>query len=139
MIALDTNVLARAIAAEHDADEATLAQQQAARTLLASGAHLFIPLTVVQELEWVLRSIYDIPVAAIADLLDDLLAVENIAVDRVAAVRRAIDGYRRGLDFSDALHLALSSSCGDLATFDRAFINKAGRLGLKPTVAMPAG
>ena len=34
MIALDTNVLARAIVEEADADAATLAQQQAARALL---------------------------------------------------------------------------------------------------------
>lgn len=43
------------------------------------------------------------PPADIADLFDDLLAVENIPVDCAAAVARAINGYRRGLDFSDAL------------------------------------
>ena len=50
MIALDTNVLARAIIEEADADAATLAQQQAARALLSSGQTLFLPVTVIEEL-----------------------------------------------------------------------------------------
>lgn len=77
--------------------------------------------------------------ADIADLIDDLLAVENITVDRAAAVAQAADGYRRGLDLSDALHLALSNACTSLATFDGGFIKRARRLGLKPSVAAPSG
>lgn len=57
MIALDTNVLARAIVAEADADRSTRAQQQAARALFSSGADLFVPLTEVQKLERVMRGI----------------------------------------------------------------------------------
>lgn len=137
MIAPDTNVLARAIVAEAAADPATLAQQQAARTLLSSGAALFVPLTVVQELEWVLRSVYDMLPADIADLFDDLMTVDTIEVDRAAAVAQAVEGYRRGLDFSDALHLALSGVCERLATFDAGFAKRARRLGLQPAVAAP--
>ena len=66
MIALDTNILARAIVVEQDADEATLLQQQRAKALLASGDTLFVPITVIQELEWVLRGAYDLPQAEIA-------------------------------------------------------------------------
>ncbi len=139
MIALDTNVLARAIAAETDADSATRVQQRDARTLLASGVDLFVPVTVVQELEWVLRSVYDMPPADIADLFDDLLAVENITVDRAAAVAQAIDGYRHGLDFSDALHLALAGTCESLASFDTGFVKKSRKLGLRPAVMAPLG
>ncbi len=137
MIALDTNVLARAIVAENDADAATRAQQREARALLGSGTDLFVPVTVVQELEWVLRSAYDMPTGDIADLLRDLLCVENITVDRAAAVGQAVDGYQRGLDFSDALHLALSVACERLATFDSGFIKKSRRIGLKPAVGAP--
>jgi predicted nucleic-acid-binding protein len=137
VIALDTNVLARAIVAEADADRAIRAQQLAARKLLSSGADLFVPLTVVQELEWVLRSVYDMPAADIAELFDDLLAVESITVDRAAVIAQAVDGYRRGLDFSDALHLALSSACASLASFDDGLVKRARRLGLRPPVAAP--
>ena len=63
MIALDTNILARAIAEEADADAVTLRQQRQARALLSSGQPLFVPVTVVLELEWVLRGAYGMPVA----------------------------------------------------------------------------
>jgi predicted nucleic acid-binding protein len=39
------------------------------------------------------------------------------------------------LDLSDALHVALSASCAELATFDRRLSKQARRLGLKPTAS----
>jgi len=134
MIALDTNVLARAIVEEADADAATLAQQQAARALLSSGQALFLPVTVIEELEWVLRGVYDLPEAEIVALLEDLLAIDNLVVDRAAAVARAVEGLRQGMDFSDALHLTQAGHCGHLATFDARFRKLAKRLELKPPV-----
>lgn len=137
MIAVDTNILARAIVKETDSDSGTRRQQERARKLLTSGRDLFVPVTVVQELEWVLRAVYGMPVAAVAALFDDLLAVENITVDRAAAVAQAVAGYRNGLDFSDALHLAQAGICASLATFDAGFVKLANRLGLKPAVSAP--
>jgi predicted nucleic-acid-binding protein len=136
MIALDTNILARAIVVEQDADEATLLQQQRAKALLASGDTLFVPITVIQELEWVLRGAYDLPQAEIADVLEDMLAIENFVVDRAAAVGQAVAWYRRGLDFSDALHLAQAGLCSRLASFDDRFVKRAGREGLQPAVTL---
>ena len=138
MIALDTNVLARAIAAEVDADATTKAQRKHAQALLSSGRQLFVPITVIEELEWVLRGAYGMPPDEIAALFEDMLAVENLTVDRVAAVSQAIAWYRRGLDFSDALHLAQSGLCTGLATFDKQFSKTARRLGLEPRVSAPS-
>lgn len=135
MIALDTNVLARAIAVEMDADAATKAQRMRAQALLSSGRQLFVPVTVIEELEWVLRGAYGMPAQDIAAVFEDMLAVENLTVDRAAAVSRALAWYRRGLDFSDALHLAQSGLCSGLATFDTRFTRTAGRLGLEPPVS----
>ncbi|MDD3517575.1 MAG: type II toxin-antitoxin system VapC family toxin [Chromatiales bacterium] len=137
MIALDTNVLARAIVAEANADRATLMQQRRAQALLSSGQDLFIPVTVVEELEWVLRGAYEMPRNEIADLFDDMLAVENMVMDRAAAVQQAVVWYRSGLDFSDALHLAQAGLCAGLATFDGRFAKEAKRLGLRPPVTAP--
>jgi predicted nucleic-acid-binding protein len=134
MIALDTNILARAIVEEADADAATLAQQQAARDLLSSGQALFLPVTVIEELEWVLRGVYDLPATDILPLLEDLLAIDNLLVDRAAAVARAVENCRQGMDFSDALHLAQAGHCDHLATFDARFRKLAERLKLKPPV-----
>ena len=137
MIALDTNILARAIAAEIDADAATKAQRKRAQALLSSGRQLFVPVTVIEELEWVLRGAYGMPQEDIAALFEDMLAVETLTVDRAAAVSQAIAWYRRGLDFSDALRLAQSGLCGGLATFDTQFAKTARRLGLEPPVSAP--
>lgn len=137
MISLDTNILARAIATEIDADPATRAQTRRARALLLSGQQLFVPITVIEELEWVLRGAYGMPSADIATLFEDMLAVENLSVDRAASVGQALVWYRQGLDFSDALHLAQSGPCSSLATFDAGFTKTARRLGLQPQVSAP--
>ena len=134
MIALDTSILARAIIQEADADEATLAQQQAARALLSSGKALFLPVTVIEELEWVLRGVYDLPGAEILALLEDLLAIDNLVVDRAIAVAQAVECCRHGMDFSDAMHLAQAGHCSHLVTFDASCRKLAKRLKLQPPV-----
>jgi predicted nucleic-acid-binding protein len=139
VIALDTNVLARAIAVEMNADAATRAQRKQAQDLLSSGQELFVPVTVIEELEWVLRGAYDMPREDIAALLDDMLAIDNLTVDRAAAVGQSIAWYRQGLDYSDALHLAQSALCAGMASFDAQFARSAHRLGLQPAVASPTG
>ncbi len=137
MIALDTNILARAIATEFDADSATQAQQRCAQNLLSSGQEMYVPITVIEELEWVLRGAYDMPREDIASVLDDMLSVQNIVVDRAAAVGQAVEWYRQGLDFSDGLHLAQAGLCAGFATFDTQFVKASRRLGLQPPVAIP--
>jgi predicted nucleic-acid-binding protein len=138
VIALDTNVLVRVIAVEADADRATQLQQRQARALLSSGQSLYVPITVIEELEWVLRGVYEMPADEVAAVLGDLLAIENITVDRATAVALAVAAYRQGMDFSDALHLAQAGFCTELASFDMRFMKVARRLGLNPPVAKPA-
>ncbi len=137
MIALDTNVLARAIAVEMNADAATKAQRKRAQALLSSDSQFFVPVTVIEELEWVLRGAYGMPPEDIAAMFEDMLAVDNLTVDRAAAVSQALVWYRQGLDFSDALHLAQSGLCTGLATFDTRLARTARRLGLEPAVSAP--
>ena len=138
MIALDTNILVRAIATEVGADSASKSQQVRAQHLLSSGQDMYVSITVIVELEWVLRGAYEMPRSDIAAVLDDMLCVENITVDRAAAVSQAVEWYRQGLDFSDALHLAQAGLCSGLATFDIRFAKVSRRLGLQPPVTIPA-
>ena len=77
------------------------------------------------------------PAKGIAAVFQDLLLVEHVTVDRAAAVSHALQWYRRGLDFADALHLAPSAPCESLATFDAGFAKAARRLGLRPVVTKP--
>ena len=137
MIALDTNILARAIVHEAEADVATQQQQEAAQALLTSGHALFLPVTVVQELEWVLRGVYELPRDQILSVIEDLLHIEHLVVDRAAAIAEAVEAYRQGLDFSDALHLAQSRHCDALASFDARFRKLAGKLNAQPSVQLP--
>lgn len=122
MRAVDTNVLVRALVQDEPA------QALRARELLA-GTSIYIPVTVILELEWVLRSRYGHAPAAIAQALEMLAALENAVVGEQAAVVAAAQMVRRGWDFADALHHALSAGCEDFATFDRALARRARRDG----------
>ena len=110
---------------------------ESAQRLLSSGRQLFVPITVIEELEWVLQGAHGMSPDEIAALFEDMLAVENLSVDRAAAVGQALAWYRQGLDFSDALHLAQSGLCTGLATFDTRFAKTAPRLRLKPPAVAP--
>ncbi|KAA6187766.1 type II toxin-antitoxin system VapC family toxin [Thiohalocapsa marina] len=137
MIALDTNILARAIVHEAEADAVTQQQQTAAQALLTSGQTLFLPVTVVQELDWVLRGVYELPRDQVLSVIEDLLHIEHLVVDRAAAIAEAVEGYRQGLDFSDALHLAQSRHCDAMASFDARFRKRVVKLHMQPPVHIP--
>jgi predicted nucleic-acid-binding protein len=93
--------------------------------LLSSGQPLFVPVTVVVALERVLPGAYCMASADIAAVLEDLLAVEGLTVDRAAAVAQALKACRAGLDLVDALHLAQPGLCSGLATFGARFVKAA--------------
>lgn len=134
MISLDTNILVRiAVHAESD-DSVVRAQRRKAQALLMSGEEFFVPITVVQELEWVLRAVYDMPSNRISEFLEDLLSTQNIRVDRAAAIRQAIAMHQDGFDFSDALLWAQSGLCASVKTFDQKFVKLATAKRLNPVV-----
>lgn len=94
-------------------------------------------MTVVQELEWVLRGVYELPRDQVLSVIEDLLQIEHLVVDRAAAIAEAVAGYRQGLDFSDALHLAQSRRCDAVASFDARFRKLAEKLQMQPPVHIP--
>jgi predicted nucleic-acid-binding protein len=129
--AVDTNVLARFYLGDDPV------QSRIAAGLLGAG-DLFIPKTVVLELEWVLRSIAERPADKVLDCLDHLLALPGVTVEDQDQVEAAIVLSRRGIDFAGALHLCASSACVELLTFDdRGFARRAGKLRVKPRVTIP--
>jgi len=136
VIALDTNVLAR-FYVEDETDAESKRQRAVARSMLVSARKFFVPLTVIQELEWVMRGAYGFARSEAVKVFDHLLNLPNVEVDGAAAVREATEWHRRGLDFSDALHMTLAASCSELATFDRSLANRAKRLGVKLPAAVP--
>ena len=120
MRALDTNVLVRALV-QDDAAQARRAQA------FLSAQPVYVPITVILELEWVLRSRYGFSPRAIADAMEKLAVLENAVIGEQSAVVAAARKMRQGWDFADALHHALSAGCDDFATFDTRLARRAGR------------
>jgi predicted nucleic-acid-binding protein len=137
MIALDTNVIAR-FYVDDPADPEAQHQRPLARQVFESGQALFVPLTVVLELAWVLRAFYNFKAPAFIRVMEHLAGLPNARIEQSALVLQALKDVASGLDFADALHLRASAHCAKLATFDgRKFARKAARLGLLPVVWVP--
>ena len=128
MRAIDTNVLVRALTLD-DAAQAARVQD------LLREHEVFIPVTVILELESVLRSRYLHSAAVIAQTIEKIVTLENVVVGEHAAVLAAAAKLAQGWDFADALHHALSEGCDDFVTFDAGLVKQAKRRpNLKPTV-----
>ena len=138
MIALDTNVLAR-FYVDDPADPEAAYQGAVARDIFASGSALFVPFSVVLELEWVLRSLYEFEPEDFRSVVTHLAGLPNVTVESVSTILAALEDHAKGLDFPDALHLRSSQLCDGLASFDdRKFARRAARLKLAPEVRVPA-
>ena len=133
MKALDTNVLARFFI--DDADDAQAAKQRPA-AVAALRERSFVSVTVLLELEWVMRGFYELPTRDISRVLRALASIEHISLEDRGAVLVAIDGFDKGLDFADALHIARSSRVSTFATFDQRLAKRAKRLTLSPPVEL---
>lgn len=131
MKSLDTNVLARFFINDPDDAEA-LRQRRAAVAALSERA--FVSVTVLVELEWVMRGFYELPRREIGRVMRGLVGIEHITVEDRAAVVAALDAFDAGLDFADALHLARSLRATSFLTFDRRLGNRAKGLALEPVV-----
>ena len=131
MRAVDTNILTRYFRQDDS-------RQSPAALRVMSGPSVFCPKTVILEFEWVMRHVYRHDAGDIARCLRLLLNLANVTIEDERQVWDAVEGYERGLDFADALHLAASSNCDDLVTFDsRGFARRATRLRRKPAVVVP--
>ena len=137
MIGVDTNILARFYCDDPDDPEAKR-QRPLARRLMIGSSAIFVPLTVILEFEWVMRGFYEAQPETFCRAVEHLLGMPHVTVERWEAVKDALDLHRRGLEFSDALHWACSTSCERFVSFDdRKFVRRARRLGLAPEVALP--
>lgn len=128
-VALDTNVLARYLLADDRA------QAERAARLLESGARFFVPVTVGLELAWVLRSA-GVPKEDILRAFRHLHGLPGMAWQHAAAWQTALRHAAIGLDLADALHLALSADCDELATFDARFVTRGQRAAADPPIIM---
>lgn len=132
MISLDTNVLVRLVTN----DDKNQANESAC--LIDSGVPLFVAITVILELEWVLRGAYKLNKSAILNVIENLLSIRNINFERHSDIELALTYYAKGVDFSDALHHCISTNCNGFASFDLKFEKSASKLKIKPFVGSPS-
>jgi predicted nucleic-acid-binding protein len=134
--ALDTNVLARFFI--DDADDKQAAKQRPA-AISALSERSFVSVTVLLELEWVMRGFYELPKRDVLRVLRALASIEHITLEDRDAVLAALDAFDKGLDFADSLHVARSSRASGFATFDQQLAKRAKRakgLALLPPVEL---
>jgi len=119
MAALDTNVLVRYLVAD-DRKQYSIAKDYIER--IATMDTLFVPLSVVVELEWVLRSLYELDKETILSTFNRLLEVEELEFQNESSIEIALSLYAdNNTDFADCLHIASAhvSERQPLVTFDR--------------------
>ena len=129
MIAVDTNILVRYVTRDDPV------QEKLARQLLEQN-EIHVSLSVLLETEWVLRSVYKLSRATIDRIFTVLLETERTMVEREALVEAALQAFRAGLDFADALHLA-GCPVQAFATFDADLVKQARAHFQTPEVISP--
>lgn len=93
-------------------------------------------MTVLLELEWVLRGFYELPRRDIAKAIRALAGIEHVTLEDRDAVLAALDSFEAGLDFADALHVSRSARARSFATFDRRLARRAQRHPMSPDVEL---
>ena len=137
MIAVDTNILARYYVDDPNDLEA-VKQRSIARQVMVDSSAIFIPLSVILELEWVLRAFYGFGRADFIRVVEHLLGLTHVSIEQWPRLIDALALHREGLDFADALHLQASTHCQTFLSFDdRRFARRAARLKTEPPVQIP--
>jgi predicted nucleic-acid-binding protein len=131
MRAIDTHILKRYFR------EDDVRQSPAAVRVMAASS-VICPKTVVLEFVWVMRHVYQHDAGDILRCLRMLLSLANVTIEDEQQIAQAVDDDERGIDFADALCLAASHRCDDLAAFDnQRFAKRIARLRRKPPVIVP--
>jgi predicted nucleic-acid-binding protein len=133
MKSLDSNVLARFFI--DDADDAQAVRQRPA-AIVAMSERAYVAVTVLLELEWVMRGFYALSRRDVAKVMRALIGIEHITIEDRGAVLAALDAFDAGLDFADALHLCRSGRAAAFATFDRRLVARAKRLAASPAIEL---
>jgi len=127
VIAIDTNILVRALLNDDPI------QSPLARKTMERARSILVPVTVIVELAWVLKSAGWTRSRIYAALVE-LEGQASVHLDRAPEVHQALEDFRAGkADFADYLALNLAKSLGAraLLTFDQKLARSPGaeRLG----------
>jgi predicted nucleic-acid-binding protein len=120
LIALDTNVLARLLVRDDEAQAARA--RRLLETCTESGETCLVSNPVLCELEWVPESVYHASRAEIASAVQALLSTPPFQVEDTQPTERALGAYAKGKgDFSEYLLCQVGRTRGarTTSTFDR--------------------
>ncbi|CRI63685.1 conserved hypothetical protein [Thiocapsa sp. KS1] len=129
MLAVDTNVVVRIVANDDP-------EQSPRAVALFERERIFLTKTVLLETEWVLRFSYKLSRETVVCALRKVIGLQQVEVETIGVVAKALDWHEQGMDFADALHLAGSTKAIEFATFDEKLIKLAQRLQAKGIVAV---
>ena len=128
MIGLDTNVLVRYFA--QDEPKQATAARRLFQTRLTRDSPGHVNVVTLAETLWVLKRLYGAERAELAHVIENLLAAPNIAVERRASVRKALQAFATSsaAGFADCLiaQLNADAGCAQTLTFDRGAAKVAG-------------
>jgi predicted nucleic-acid-binding protein len=131
MLGIDTNVLVR-----HLVRDDRLQYEKAERLIgreAREGRPVLICLLVLLELEWVLRSRYQLSKAEILSAFSAMLDSSDVAFEDERSVEQALYSWKESAaDFADCMIAArnLRSGCRATATFDTKALRVAGFVAL---------
>jgi len=121
VVVADTNVLVRLIV-EDDARQTKKAIR------LMESSQIVVLESVLLEVEWVLRSLYEKSRVEIAKAFWILLKQKNVLCPELKRLMKVLAAYEKGFDFGDALHYAVAEGL-EIKTFDRKFVNRGKKEG----------
>jgi predicted nucleic-acid-binding protein len=127
MLGLDTNVLIRYLV-QDDRRQYEKAKRLIHREV-GKGEPVFVNLLVLLEIEWVLRSRYELSKAEILAVLSALLDAADLAFEDETSVEYALYSWKdSAVDFADCLIEARNRrlGCRATATFDGKALKLAG-------------
>ncbi len=117
MVGVDTNIIIRFLTQDNE-------EQFKKSLAIFKKQDVFIPDTVILEVEWVLRYAYKFEPISISKAFTKLFGLSNVYLSNATLIAQAISWYTEGMDFADALHLVQSEKKECFYTFDKKFINK---------------
>jgi predicted nucleic-acid-binding protein len=89
---------------------------------LANKAKIYVPLPVILEVEWVLRSYYKQDKESILSFFDELLLLDNVLTDYKEDIKFALNLYKNSnkISFTDSIIVSIVKSKDyEFLTFDR--------------------
>ena len=127
MISLDTSILLRYLLNDH-------AEFSPRALAIIAGNACFVSRAALTEMVYTLESYYRTPRAEVCRALDTVLGLVRVTVEDRALTERAVEWYRSGMDFGDAMITASSHAATRVATLDRDFARLARKLRAVPAV-----